>query len=155
MPRRKQPPPPADPPTAAAGPVVRLTRVETTFSLPPRRRRANPAPERSHHVVYGCDAAGRERVYVEHESEEEHRAWCATDPLWREVQRAIIHRLCQTPAGRRWAGAINFRAAMEAGNYDTAAKIAALVFPEEVVRVAAEKKLAADASTASDGDHRG
>jgi hypothetical protein len=75
-------------------------------------------------TVFGLDASGTEHVYVEHATDEEHHAWRATDPLWREAQRGVIHQLMADPRTRDLVLQINIKAALDDGDNDTAVELA-------------------------------
>ncbi len=62
-------------------------------------------------TIYGVDAKGVEHVYAEHQTEEEHNAWCETDPLWKEAQRAMICKLLDNPRTRDLVLEINIKGA--------------------------------------------
>lgn len=64
---------------ASAKPIVRLTHWSVAYSDTGRgiRRRA----EASRWTIYGIDADGVKRIYVEHTAEAEHDAWRASDPF--------------------------------------------------------------------------
>ena len=103
-------------------PIVRISRLCMTSSVTGRGKRQRAETERW--TVYGVDADGVERVYVEHVTGEEHKAWKETDPLWREAQRALLARLLRNPATRDTVLQINIRAALDAGDRETAAVLA-------------------------------
>jgi hypothetical protein len=76
-------------------PVVRLTRWSVAYSDIGRGKRQRA--EASRWTIYGIDAVGVERVYVEHTTKAEHDAWRAADPLWEEAQRALFAKLLADP----------------------------------------------------------
>lgn len=79
-------------------PIVRITRFEEHASTSGRGKKFRIVPQRW--TVYGVDAEGIERVYVEHTTEEEHKAWLATDALWHEAQLAVVDRFLADPRTR-------------------------------------------------------
>lgn len=74
-------------------------------------------------TVYGIDAAGVERVYVEHASEDEHKAWQASDPLWHMAHSAIIRRLLENPSTCDLVLQVNIKAAIDQGDLETAKQL--------------------------------
>ena len=96
--------------------IVRLTRFSAAHT---QQRHDATQPERVSWTVYGVDACGEERVYVEHASEDEHMAWSAADPLWREAQAAMIRHLLQNPGTRDVVLQVNIKAAIDSGDTDT------------------------------------
>ena len=74
-------------------------------------------------TVYGMDAAGVERIYVEHTSEDDHKAWQASDPLWQMAQSAIIRRLLENPSTRDLVLQVNIKAAIDRGDQETAKRL--------------------------------
>lgn len=81
-------------------------------------------------TVYGVDASGNERVYVEHADEQEHEAWRASDPLWREAQSAMFDRLLANPGTRDTVLQINIASALKKGDAETAAALARGLSPK-------------------------
>lgn len=136
-------------------PIVRLSRVSVAFDLPRgRRRKHEPPPPGSNrdYIVYGVDADGNEREYARHATEEEHRAWKATDPLWHEAQSAIIGRLLDDPATRDWVIELNALAAYEKGDIDTAAELLQHLSTEEWNRLTS--RLGKDGASSAEIDQR-
>jgi hypothetical protein len=96
--------------------------------------------ETTRFTVYGADASGRERVYVEHTSEEEHVAWRASDPLWREALSAMVDRLLADPATRDTVLQINIAAALEEGDTETAITPAKALSPKRFLELFGDLK---------------
>jgi hypothetical protein len=104
----------------------------------------NRLGETARQVVFGVDGDGNERVYAILRTEEEQRAWTASDPLWREMQGQAIGTLFKNPATRDLVLRINIQAALEQGDTETAAKLAQALSPEaldELLKSAEETEL--------------
>jgi len=101
---------------------VRLTRVTTAVTTDGHGN--DRQRESVRWTVYGADASGAERIYVEHESDDDHDAWRAVDPLWQAFQQASIRRLLANPGTRDLVLQVNIRAALNQGDLDTAAQLA-------------------------------
>ena len=108
-------------------PIVRISRFSVASTLKGRGRQQR---EEQHWTVCGVDTNGVEYIYVEHATEEEHEAWRATDPLWREAQAALIGRLLDDTRMRDLAIQINIEAALGAGNAEMAMKLVSYLSPE-------------------------
>ena len=108
-------------------PIVRLTRWETSFSMPARCKRQDAEARRF--TYYGVDADGVEHVYAEHDSEEVDKQWRATDPLWREAHSRTMQVLLADPATRDTVLRINIKAALDAGDTETAVSLARHLSP--------------------------
>ncbi len=106
---------------AGERPVVRITRMSIACSTAGRDVRGKAEAERW--TIYGIDEDGIEHVYAEHITEEEHEAWWAADPLWREAQAALFRRLLDDPKMRDLVIQINIRAALDAGDAEMASKL--------------------------------
>jgi len=101
-------------------PIIRLTRWETTLSLP---KKGSKAPENDGDTtLYGVDAEGNEKVYAQIPSEQ-WEEWSTTDPLWREAQSAIFQHLLSDPKTRDTVIQINLQSALEKGDKETAVKL--------------------------------
>lgn len=98
--------------------IVRITRWSVEGGS------ARQEAEVSRWIIYGVDEGGVERVYAEHTTEAEHRAWCATDPLWRQAQQAMFASLLSNPKTRDTVLRINIAAALEAGDREMAMTLA-------------------------------
>lgn len=114
-------------------PTVRISRLCVEESMTGRGKQR--CAETRRWTVYGVDADGVEQVYAEHTTEEEHRAWQASDPLWREAQGALISRLLQNPATRDVVLQINIKAALDAGDIKSAATLAQHLSPATLRRL--------------------
>ena len=119
--------------------IVRLSRLSVAGSG------SDENDESEHWTVYGVDACGEERVYVEHWTREEHERWRASDPLWREAQRGLIDHLLENPGTRDLVIQLNAKAALEAGDTHTAAKLAAHLSEAAKARLRQASSDAADA----------
>jgi hypothetical protein len=102
--------------------IVAISRISHGMSFTGRGK--NRRTETHGWTVYGRDANGTEHVHVEHATDQEHHAWRATDPLWREAQRVVIGRLMDDPRTRDLVLQINIKAALDAGDTDTAVELA-------------------------------
>jgi hypothetical protein len=114
-------------------PIVRITRLEEHVSFGGRGKKFRIDPQRW--IVYGVDAEGAERVYVEHTTKENHEAWLGTDPLWREAQRAIMNRLLGDPQTLEVVVRMAIGTALDRGNMDTATVLARHLSPETLRRL--------------------
>lgn len=121
---------------SSQSPVVRLTRWECQGVSKGRGRQQRL--ETTRWVVYGVDAQGAERVYADHRTEEEHNAWCETDPLWKEAQRAMIGKLLDNPKTRDLVLQINIKGALDKGDTETAVALAKHLSPEAWQRLMAD-----------------
>ena len=101
-------------------PIIRLTRWSVTLPLP---KKGSKDPKKDGDTtIYGVDAEGNERVYVQVPSER-WEEWSKTDPLWNQAQSAIFDRLLSDPSTRDTVIKINIQAALEKGDEDTAIKL--------------------------------
>ena len=113
---------------AEAKPIVRLTRWSVASNDTGRGKRRRTEAVRW--TIYGIDAEGIERVYVEHTTEAEHDAWRATDPLWAAAQRASFAKLLADPRTRDFVLRINIKAALDTGDTEMALALARHLSPE-------------------------
>jgi hypothetical protein len=114
-------------------PIVRITRLSIASSDTGRGKNRHTVPTRF--TVYGVDASGNERVYVEHTSEQEHEAWRASDPLWHQAQGAMFDKLLANPSTRDTVLQINIAAALKDGDTETAAKLAQRLSPKRFLEL--------------------
>ncbi|HLH24963.1 MAG TPA: hypothetical protein VK066_20770 [Chloroflexota bacterium] len=114
-------------------PIVAISQLCWQHGGSGRGKRATSSTSRC--TVYGVDANSVERVYVEHETDEEHQAWMASDPLWREAQRALFDRLLSNPATRDMVLLINIQGALEKGDDQTAIDLAKHLSPERLSKL--------------------
>ena len=112
--------------------IVRISRFSVASTLKGRGRQQR---EEQHWTVCGVDTNGVEYIYVEHATEEEHEAWRATDPLWREAQSALIGRLLRNQSTRDLVLQINIKAAVDAGDTETALALTRHLSPEALHRL--------------------
>lgn len=117
-------------------PVVRISRLELTIDGIERDAQGGGLSRRC--TVYGVDAEGQERVYAEHADEDEHNAWLESDPLWREAQRAIFGRLLDNPQTRDFALQVYIKAALDAGDTETAVALVRCLSSETWARLSRE-----------------
>jgi hypothetical protein len=89
-------------------PIVRLTRFVGSGTKPRKKSGGT-----LHQVVYGVDEDGNERVYVVLETEEDLKAWRASNPLWREMQSQVIGTLFNNPATRDLDLRVNIQGALD------------------------------------------
>jgi hypothetical protein len=104
--------------TDPMSPIVRLSRFSKALSEEEHGKRSRY--ETTRWTVYGVDATGAERIYVEHASEEEHTAWQASDPLWQTAQSEMLRRLMANPSTRDVVIQVNLKAAIDQGDIETA-----------------------------------
>jgi len=109
-------------------PVVRISRYSIQC-LHPSSRGNRRKTESTRWTFYGVDEEGAERIYAEHNTEEEYKAWIETDPLWHEEQHALIKRLLDNPGARDTVIKINVAAAINKGDIGTAAELAQHLSP--------------------------
>lgn len=81
-------------------------------------------------TVYALDDESNEYVYAERRTEEEHKAWKATDPRWADVQRSIFQRLFENPATRDWMLKQAIVDAVDRGDLLAARDYALMLSPE-------------------------
>jgi hypothetical protein len=113
-------------------PIVRLTRLVADEV----KRGGHRRPQSTGWTVYGVDGAGVERVYARHATEEEHLAWRAGDPLWRQDREILIHEQAPGPTARDVVLEINIAAALEAGEKEMALALAGALSPAARARLA-------------------
>ena len=101
-------------------PVIRLTRWETTLSLP---KKGSKEPKKDGDTtIYGVDTEGKERIYAQVPSEQ-WAEWSKTDSMWKDAHSAMIQRLLSDPSTRDTVILINIEAALKKGEEDTAIKL--------------------------------
>ncbi len=101
-------------------PIIRLTRWQAEMTLP--QKASNDPPADGNWTIFGVDAEGNERVYVQVPSQQFEK-WSKTDPLWSKAQAAIFQRLLSDPSTRDTLIKINIQAALEKGDEETAMKL--------------------------------
>jgi hypothetical protein len=113
-------------------PIVRITslRVAGIETGRGKNRRTD-----HRYTVFGVDATGNERVYVEHANDHEHEEWKESDPLWQEAQSAMFDRLLAEPGTRDTVLQINIAAALEKGDSETAWKLARALSPKRLLEL--------------------
>jgi hypothetical protein len=98
-------------------PIIRLTRWESTISLP---RKGNKAPQdNGYTTIYGVDAEGHERVYAQVPSEQ-WKEWSKTDSMWKVAHAAMIRHWLSDPRTRDGVILIHIEAALKKGDDKTA-----------------------------------
>lgn len=123
-------------------PIVRITQVVEHASFGGRGKKFRIDSQRW--TVYGVDAEGVERVYLEHTTKEEYKAWLATDPLWREAQRAVVDRFLADPQTRDTMIRLAIGAALDKGDMETVAKLVPHLPPEVRDRLTASEAVDGD-----------
>jgi hypothetical protein len=101
--------------------IIRLTRWKVEVSLS-KKRPSKEHPENDNYTIYGVDAEGKERVYVQLPYKQ-FKKWSKTDSLWRQAQSAMFRCLLSDPRTRNTLIRINLRAALEKGDEDTAIRL--------------------------------
>jgi len=101
-------------------PIIRLTRWQAEMSLP--KKASNDPPTEGNWTIFGVDAEGNERVYVQVPSEQFEK-WSKTDPLWSKAQEAMFQRLLSDPSTKDTVIMINIQATLEKGDEETAMKL--------------------------------
>jgi hypothetical protein len=102
-------------------PIIRLTRFQIKIASP--KKADKELPKKTIHTFYGVDAKGNERIYAQLQSDEQFKQWSETDPLWRQAQSAMFHRLLSKPSTRDSLIKINLKSALEKGEDETVIKL--------------------------------
>jgi hypothetical protein len=88
-----------------------------------------------------------ERIYAQHDTEEDDRAWRKTDLLWKEAQGATIRMLLDDPRTRDTVLRINIAGALRDGDSEMAAKLFMLLSPaarDELIALAEKQSQAGE-----------
>ena len=101
-------------------PILRLTRWQVEASL--SKKSSKELPKCENWTIYGVDAEGNERVYVQVPSKQFEK-WSKTDPLWSKAREAMFQGLLADPSTRDTVIKINIQAALEKGDEETAMKL--------------------------------
>ena len=101
-------------------PIIRLTRWSVTLPLP--KKGSNDPKKDGDTTIYGVDAEGKERVYVQLPYKQ-FKKWSKTDSLWRQAQSAMFDRLLSDPSTRDTVIKINIQAALEKGDEGAAIRL--------------------------------
>ena len=101
--------------------IIRLTRWKVEVSLS-KKKSSKEHPENDNYTIYGVDAEGKERVYVQLPYKQ-FKKWSKTDSLWRQAQSAMFRCLLSDPRTRNTLIRINLRAALEKGDEDTTIRL--------------------------------
>ena len=98
-------------------PIIRLTRWETTYSLP---KKGSKEPKKDGDTtIYGVDKEGKERVYAQVPSEQ-WGEFSKTDSMWKTAHSAMIQRLLSDPSTRDTVILIYIESALKKGDEKTA-----------------------------------